>query len=268
MRDEFSASVKDRLMKRVGARCSNPECRQPTHGPGAVGDIAVSIGVAAHITSAAPGGPRFDSSLSPQERRAFGNAVWLCQNCAKLADSDVDRFTVDTLLRWKSGAEADALLAINGLASAPSEGVSPLTDVSSMSNQDTPALAYMEFRRLENLHAPRFPLDPQFDVAFLEIDSAGARIGWEVIEFMSGRPEHISETLSAFAAKTGERCREHRLDHHWLSVVVCGSSTATNEANAQALVRSIEGTANPFGVQVLIGFMAGLRYVDLVFTRA
>lgn len=32
-RDDFNPEVKDVLAKRVGARCSNPNCRQTTSGP-------------------------------------------------------------------------------------------------------------------------------------------------------------------------------------------------------------------------------------------
>lgn len=61
-----------------------------------------------HITAASPGGPRYDSRLSPGERSEHENGIWLCQNCAKLIDNDAVRFTVDVLRKWKSGAEAEA----------------------------------------------------------------------------------------------------------------------------------------------------------------
>ena len=68
----------------------------------------VNVGVAAHISAAAPGGPRYDSTLSPEQRSNISNAVWLCQNCAKLVDNDPQRFTADVLLEWKARAEAVA----------------------------------------------------------------------------------------------------------------------------------------------------------------
>jgi len=69
---------------------------------------AVNIGVAAHITAASPGGPRFDPSLTPNERQAAKNGIWLCQSCAKLVDNDPIRYGVDSLRRWKSLAETTA----------------------------------------------------------------------------------------------------------------------------------------------------------------
>lgn len=116
MRDDFTKETQDALAKRVGVRCSNPFCRKVTTGPRSDPAKIVSIGVAAHITAAAAGGPRFDVALAPEQRRAPDNGIWLCQNCAKLVDNDSDRYTVELLRAWKSGAEAAALRAIEGLA--------------------------------------------------------------------------------------------------------------------------------------------------------
>ena len=64
MRDDFQTQTKELLAKRVGYRCSNPGCRQPTSGPHDDPNRAISVGVAAHITAASPGGPRHDSNRS------------------------------------------------------------------------------------------------------------------------------------------------------------------------------------------------------------
>lgn len=105
MRDNFSDPVKRALANRVAGKCSNPDCGAVTVGP--QGDPAkfTNIGVAAHITAAAPGGPRYDATLSLEERYSPENGIWLCQNCAKLVDNDPARFSVATLKKWKSLAE-------------------------------------------------------------------------------------------------------------------------------------------------------------------
>jgi hypothetical protein len=108
MGDDFSDAVKKTLANRVGHECSNPECRARTSGPQDDPSKAVNLGVAAHITAASPGGPRYDSSLSPEERSGHGNGIWLCQNCAKHIDNDPARYTVDVLRKWKTDAEAEA----------------------------------------------------------------------------------------------------------------------------------------------------------------
>jgi len=75
MRDEFSEEVKRIAAARVGYRCSNPRCRKLTSGPKADSGRALSIGVAAHITAASPGGPRYDESLSAEQRSSIENAI-------------------------------------------------------------------------------------------------------------------------------------------------------------------------------------------------
>ncbi len=104
-RDDFTAAVKDSLADRVGNRCSNPDCGAPTSGPHAQPEKAVNLGVAAHITAAAPGGPRFDATLTQTQRAGALNGIWLCQICAKLIDNDVPRFPVELLRQWKGKAE-------------------------------------------------------------------------------------------------------------------------------------------------------------------
>ncbi len=118
-RDGFSFSVKELLAKRVGYRCSNPECRQATSGPQQDPGKSLNVGVAAHITAASIGGPRYDSRMSPQDRRSAANGIWLCQTCAKLIDNDILRYTTEKLRRWKSQAEHLALRDIEAPGRSP-----------------------------------------------------------------------------------------------------------------------------------------------------
>jgi hypothetical protein len=120
-RDEFSAEIKRALAGRVGLLCSNPECRASTAGPQSDPVKVVNIGVAAHITAAASGGPRFDSAITPEERASATNGLWLCQNCAKRIDSDVARYPAELLKAWKLVAEslADSALGRPGGVTAP-----------------------------------------------------------------------------------------------------------------------------------------------------
>src|SRR5579871_1573672 len=108
MSDDFSEQVKRALANRVGHRCSSPECRALTSGPQDDPAKSVNVGVAAHITAASLGGPRYDPEMLPEERSAPANGIWLCQNHAKLVDNDSLRFTVEILLKWKADAESEA----------------------------------------------------------------------------------------------------------------------------------------------------------------
>jgi hypothetical protein len=128
-RDDFSEHVKRALAARVGNLCSNPDCRALTSGPHEDAAKAVNLGVAAHITAAAPSGPRYDASLTPEQRAAIENAIWLCQSCAKLIDSDPVRFPVTLLLDWKSMAEAEARTRLGKAAVPPKADEAPLEGI-------------------------------------------------------------------------------------------------------------------------------------------
>jgi hypothetical protein len=125
MRDDFDARTKEILARRVGYRCSNPGCRQLTSGPQEDPTKAVNIGVAAHITAASEGGPRYDPGLSAEKRRSVDNGIWLCQNCAKLIDSDVRQYTPDLLCEWKRKAEQAAREELEGTVYPPTPQAAP-----------------------------------------------------------------------------------------------------------------------------------------------
>jgi len=109
-RHDFSAEVKSVLARRVAQHCSL--CGQATSGPQADPRKAINTGVAAHITAAAPGGPRYDASLTPSGCSSPENGIWLCQSCGKLVDSDPDRYTVPLLRNLKRVAEATVLASL------------------------------------------------------------------------------------------------------------------------------------------------------------
>jgi hypothetical protein len=106
VRDDFSKPTINEIAMRAGNLCSNPECQFPTSGPKQGNEGFVNIGVAAHITAAAPGGPRYDATLTTQQRRHQSNGIWLCQIHAKHVDSDEQTFTVEILRAWKGATEA------------------------------------------------------------------------------------------------------------------------------------------------------------------
>lgn len=103
-RDNFTDAVKNKLAKRVAYVCSNPNCKKMTIGPDSKNGIN-NIGVAAHICAAASGGPRYDENMSEEQRKSIDNGIWLCQSCAKLIDSDEDKYTVQLIKSWKQQTE-------------------------------------------------------------------------------------------------------------------------------------------------------------------
>lgn len=112
MRDDFTEATKLLLAKRVGTVCSNPACSTPTYGPNYDPHKATSKGFAAHLTAAAPGGPRYDRTLSSTQRSALENGIWLCQSCSRLIDADPKEYTLSLLRSWRDKAEDRAKRAL------------------------------------------------------------------------------------------------------------------------------------------------------------
>lgn len=151
MRDDFSQATIRKLAARVGYRCSCQDCPQLTIGPEAGGDGTVNIGKAAHITAASVGGPRYDASLTADQRRAQSNGIWLCANHADQIDRDAKKFTVEVLREWKVRAEQRALLA---LTSGRSAVLLPPSEI------DQAVIAALSLGASENLDAVAARLGP------------------------------------------------------------------------------------------------------------
>jgi hypothetical protein len=104
-REDFSQRTIEIVAKRAGFICSWPNCNERTVGPGTPQDKVVNIGVAAHINAASPGGPRYNPQQNRAERTSLNNAIWLCQDHAKLADSDPTKYYAKLLQQWKQEHE-------------------------------------------------------------------------------------------------------------------------------------------------------------------
>jgi hypothetical protein len=116
-RHDFTKKTAEILGRRVGFLCSNPNCRRPTLGSHEDPEKSASIGIAAHITAASYGGPRYDETISEAQRKQSDNGIWLCSNCATLIDKDPEKYTVEILHEWKDNAEIESskrLLAAAG----------------------------------------------------------------------------------------------------------------------------------------------------------
>ena len=90
------------LAKRAGYICTYPDCRRMTIAGSADRKSGLTIvGVAAHITAAAPGGPRYDPLMKREERSSELNGIWMCQTHAKFVDDNPSVCAIDELQRWK-----------------------------------------------------------------------------------------------------------------------------------------------------------------------
>lgn len=102
-RDDFSKKVKDLLARRVGYKCSI--CFHTTIGPTTSPEGSLSTGEAAHITSASPGGPRYNPNLTPEQRKGYENGIWVCSECAHIIDNDKPLTPEAKIRQWKTKAE-------------------------------------------------------------------------------------------------------------------------------------------------------------------
>ncbi len=117
-RDNFSDITKLRLALNVRFMCVYPPCQKATHGPSLSGDTLINIGNAAHITAASTNGPRYDASLTPEQRRAYENGAWLCATHATLVDRAPEDFPPSVLQGWQRSAEARARNDVYGVSTA------------------------------------------------------------------------------------------------------------------------------------------------------
>ena len=167
-RDDFKDSIKRLIAERAGFVCAFPNCLAPTYGPAVDEGRSVNIGVAAHITAAAAGGPRYDPSLSAEERGSEENGIWLCSTHAALIDRDVDRFPTPVLRDWKSEIEHRAMKMLGrprGCAVCNLATVSPLARVGAEHNV--------------LVNGSPIPYAPIFDV-----DEGNQRLTWFVSAFV------------------------------------------------------------------------------------
>ncbi|WP_348995729.1 hypothetical protein ABFG95_08000 [Achromobacter sp. HNDS-1] len=108
-RIEFSPTVKDDLYRQAGGRCSVPRCTNPTAGPYYQLDGVANMGIACHIYSASPGGPRGQGGKDKAFLGSAHNGIWCCAYHGNLIDKKKGAdYPAVKLFAWKALAEARA----------------------------------------------------------------------------------------------------------------------------------------------------------------
>lgn len=90
------------LVARSGNCCAYPSCGidlvvDARHQ----GDRPKAVGKVAHIAAASPGGPRFDPGMTPQQRGAASNLIYLCGSHHDAIDSQLELHTREFLIQAK-----------------------------------------------------------------------------------------------------------------------------------------------------------------------
>lgn len=104
----FTSGTQKALFRLARGTCYFPGCSREilTYESG---EPLVDVQIA-HIAAAEPGGPRFDASMTDEERRSIDNLILLCQAHHNLVDKvRPEDFPADELRRWKSENEDPAL---------------------------------------------------------------------------------------------------------------------------------------------------------------
>lgn len=112
----FTNAVLQIVARRTGYRCSNPRCRKPTMGPHSIHpDSFEYVGKCAQICANQPGGERYDSKQTMEQRGDIANAIHLCCTCHTIVDhpgAAAKGYTTALMREWKQQAEAQAERAL------------------------------------------------------------------------------------------------------------------------------------------------------------
>jgi len=118
-----------RIAKRAGWLCSFPTCRSHTVGATSDDEGDINIGTAAHICAAARGGPRYDETMSPEDRSSVKNGIWMCRDHGKAIDSTDPEFTAERLREWKKQAEYESRRRVLRNEAAAGQAVAATTQL-------------------------------------------------------------------------------------------------------------------------------------------
>ena len=101
-----SPTTLKRLFARSGNRCAMPRCSTVlVNGEHVLAEIC-------HIRARRKGGPRYDPTLSADDRDGFANLLLFCPTCHTLADKDQKTYPVDILTRIKAAHEGQAAVEL------------------------------------------------------------------------------------------------------------------------------------------------------------
>lgn len=132
---DYAVATERALYAFSGITCYFPDC--PTPVIAFVDDEPISNVEIAHIRGANPGSPRYDPSMTDDERRAFANLVLLCKPHHEIVDKrHPDRYPPVALADWKAQREAAAGIDKMSLAGISEDRLVDLIERAVASNRD------------------------------------------------------------------------------------------------------------------------------------
>ena len=96
---QYKPSTIRRLDTLSGNECTAPDCDKQLIAK----DGQSIISKICHIEAASSDGPRYNSSMTDDERRHFNNLILLCDECHTIIDNkeNEEKYTVKLLQEWK-----------------------------------------------------------------------------------------------------------------------------------------------------------------------
>lgn len=98
---DVSLPVSKRLWALSGNMCSNPECRRPLSEDQTDSDPPVILGEIAHIAGRKETSPRYDPTMSDEDRNGYNNLILLCKICHAKIDKQPNAYPVKILQQMK-----------------------------------------------------------------------------------------------------------------------------------------------------------------------
>lgn len=182
------------LFARSGNQCAFPECRAHL-----IEDDDLLVGEIAHITAALPGGPRYDPTLTREQRRDPDNLLLLCLRHHRVVDARVELFTAETLRKMKADHEATVVVRMSYWA--------PAVVVQAVAEQLDSFWRAVEFAQREEHPVPEYavPVDGSLD-----------------FEELLGAVDHAAESIRRHARTLVRLDREVRRPHSLFEVSCLG----------------------------------------------
>ncbi|WP_442542589.1 hypothetical protein ACSBOX_11605 [Arthrobacter sp. KN11-1C] len=118
----YSSATVRALFTLSGTTCYFPDC--PRSVVTFIDDEPFTEVQIAHIRAASSDGPRYDPDMTDDERRAFANLILLCTPHHELVDKrHPERYSVETLVEWKTGRETAMGIERQNLAGVNEDGL-------------------------------------------------------------------------------------------------------------------------------------------------
>ena len=108
-----SPTTKLILALRSGNRCAFPGCDHYLTVDAPTGGDPIVVGDAAHIAGDKPGSPRFDATMTDEQRDHFDNLIYLCGEHHAQIDKQPTHFPVAMLLKFKEEHEVRVQDGVN-----------------------------------------------------------------------------------------------------------------------------------------------------------